>query len=113
MSEDKKIDPYFLHLIYSLQMSAMQQMGKQISPISGKIDRDLVAAQASIDMIAMLQTKTKGNLTEEESKLVEHILYELRLNYVDESKKKDDPESKQEDDLKNESDSGDEGDKKE
>lgn len=103
MTEEKKIDPYFLHLIYSLQMAAMQQMGKQISPVTGKIDRDLVAAQASIDMIAMLQKKTEGNLTVEESKLVEHILYELRLNYVDESKKKDVPESKQDDNTNNES----------
>lgn len=81
------IDPHFFQLVLSLQAASWQQMGKTASPISGKIERDLAMAQNSIDMLAMIEIKTKGNLSEEEDKLMQHILYELRLNYVDEIKK--------------------------
>ncbi len=83
----ESIDPHFLQLLLSLQAGAMQQMGKIASPISGKIDRNLDMARHSIDMINMLNSKMAGNLTKEESELLEHVLYELRLNYVDEVKK--------------------------
>lgn len=78
-------------MILSLQMGAMQQMGKFASPMTGKIERDMVMAKASIDMLAMLEKKSKGNLTEDEDKLIGHALYELRINFVDESKKSDQP----------------------
>jgi len=88
MSNDQpKYDPLLLQLVLSLQTGAMQQMGKIVSPVSGKIERDLELARATIDIIAMLESKMKGNLTEDEAKLIGHVLYELRLNYVDESKK--------------------------
>lgn len=83
----ESIDPHFLQLVLSLQAGAMQQMGKIASPISGKIERNLDMARHSIDMINMLNTKMAGNLTKEESELLKHALYELRLNYVDEVKK--------------------------
>lgn len=82
-----RIDPHFLQLVLSLQMAAMQHMGKVVSPITGKIERDLTLAQGSIEMLGMLEGKMKGNLTDEEQELIGRILYELRLNYVDESKK--------------------------
>jgi len=44
-------------------------------------------AKGTIDLLEMLQRKTKGNLDDDEQKLLEHVLYELRLNYVDEMKK--------------------------
>lgn len=94
MNEDlSKMDPLFLQLILSLQAGAMQQMGKIASPIDGKVERDLKAAQFSIDILDMLDKKMKGNLADEEAKLLGHVLYELRLNYVDEAKKKE-PEPK-------------------
>lgn len=83
----EQMDPFLMQLVLSLQAGAMQQMGKVVSPVSGKIERDLVMARNTIDILAMIDNKTKGNLTEEETKLVGHILYELRLNYVDESQK--------------------------
>ena len=83
----ESIDPYFLQLVFSLQAGAIQQMGKIASPISGKIERDLNMAKHSIDMINMLSTKMAGNLTKEEKEFLDHVLYELRLNYVDETKK--------------------------
>ncbi|RKX27938.1 MAG: hypothetical protein DRP47_05630 [Candidatus Zixiibacteriota bacterium] len=82
-------NPMFAQLVLSLQMGAMQQMGKIASQLTGKVERNLSIAQASIDMLGMLESKTKGNLTEDEEKLLSHTLYELRMNFIDESKKSD------------------------
>ena len=81
----------FLGLIHSFQAAAMQQMGKTVNPFTEKIERDLMQARLSIDMLEMLQERTSGNLTGEESRFLSHVLTELRLNYVaevDEDKKK-------------------------
>jgi hypothetical protein len=82
-----KIDVRLIQLVLSLQAGAMQQMGKMVSVITGQIERDLELAKATIDMIEMLAERTKGNLTADEKHLIDHVLYELRLNYVDEAKK--------------------------
>jgi len=88
MNENAKdVNVNFFQLVVSLQAGAMQQMGKVISPVSGKVERDLELAKATIDMLTMLDKKTKGNLSDDEEKLLGHVLYELRLNYVEESKK--------------------------
>lgn len=86
-----KLDPYFFQLVLSLQGGAMQQMGKIASPLTGKVERNLDMAKSSIDMLGMVKEKTEGNLTDEEKQLIEHALYELRLNYVDELKKPAEP----------------------
>ncbi|MDH3891108.1 MAG: DUF1844 domain-containing protein [candidate division Zixibacteria bacterium] len=88
---DEKMDPYFFQLVVSLQGGAMQQMGKIASPLTGKVERSLDMAKSSIDMLGMVKEKTEGNLSDEEKKLIEHVLYELRLNYVDELKKPGEP----------------------
>jgi hypothetical protein len=88
------IDGHFFQLVLSLQVAAMQQMGKIASPISGKIERNLDQAKASIDMLAMLAEKTAGNLSKDEKDLIDRVLYEARLNYIDESKKGDNPDEK-------------------
>lgn len=88
MNENAKdVNVNFFQLVVSLQAGAMQQMGKVISPVSGKVERDLELAKATIDILTMLEIKTKGNLSDDEEKLLGHVLYELRLNYVEEMKK--------------------------
>jgi hypothetical protein len=88
MSEDSgKFDPYFLQLVLSLQAGAMQQMGKVVSPVTGQVERDLELARHTIDILGMVQSKTEGNLSEEESKMLANVLSQLRLNYVDETNK--------------------------
>jgi hypothetical protein len=77
----------FTQLVLSFQAAAWQQMGKVASVISGKVERNLEMARHSIDMLMMLEEKTKGNLNEDESKYLAHVLYELRMNYLDEMKK--------------------------
>ena len=84
-----RMDSRLFQLVLSLQAGAMHQMGKIASPITGEIERNLEMAQSTIDMLDMLEKKTKGNLSDEEAKFVAHVLYELRLNYVDEVKKGD------------------------
>jgi len=84
---EQKIDANFFQLVVSLQMAAMQQMGKITSPVSGKVEINLDQARASIDIISMLAEKTDGNLTPEEKDLIDRILFELRMNFVDETKK--------------------------
>ena len=72
----------FLGLVHSFQAAAMQQMGKIMNPFTEKMERDLRQARLSIDMLEMLQERTSGNLTGEESRFLTHVLTELRLNYV-------------------------------
>lgn len=91
---DLKMDMHFFQLVISLQMAAMQQMGKIMSPISGEVERNLEQAKTSIDMLAMLAEKTKNNLEPEEDKFLNNILYELRMNYLEESKKPELPPAK-------------------
>jgi hypothetical protein len=88
---EETLDAYFFQLVVSLQAGAMAQMGKVASPLTGKVERDLDMAKSSIDMLGMIKAKTEGNLSEEEQKLLDHVLYELRLNYVEELKKGDSP----------------------
>jgi hypothetical protein len=83
------MNQHFWMLVVSLQAGAMQQMGKVASPISGEIERNLEAAKATVDTLVMLEEKTKGNLSEDEGKFLASVLYQLRLNFVDESKKGD------------------------
>jgi hypothetical protein len=93
---EKKDEFHFIQLVLMFQTAAMQQMGKLQNPITQKIERDLDHARFSIDMLEMIQHKTKNNLTENEKKFLEHTLFELRMNYVDEMSK--DKEKKKEDD---------------
>jgi hypothetical protein len=56
-------------------------------PVSGqRSESDLPAAQQMIDILALIEGKTRGNLTAEERQLIEQILYELRLRFVDAQK---------------------------
>ena len=92
---EKKDEFHFVQLVMTFQAAAMQQMGKLQNPITQKVERNLDQARFSIDMLEMIQNKTKNNLSENERKFLEHTLYELRMNYVDEMKI--DEQKKQED----------------
>ena len=77
----------FQGLIQSFQAAAMQQMGKVMNPFTEKIERDMGHARMSIEMLEMLRTRTQGNLTGQEARFLNHVLTELRLNYVAEMEK--------------------------
>jgi hypothetical protein len=65
----------------------MQQMGKVMNPFTEKIERDMAHAKLSIEMLEMLRTRTSGNLTGQEARFLNHVLTELRLNFVAEADK--------------------------
>ena len=67
--------------------TAMQDLGKIANPVTGEMKRDLEKAQQAVDMLEMLEEKTKGNLSEELEKTQAMMLSELRLNFVDEENK--------------------------
>jgi len=83
MSEPQKQNELFQGLILSLAAGVMQHLGKTLNPMTQKIEKNLQAAQATIDMLDMLEAKTKGNLEEGESKILTHVLSELKMNYVE------------------------------
>lgn len=90
-SDASQIDMQFVQLVLSLQTGAMVQMGKIASPVTGKVERELNQARGTIDLLEMLAKKTHGNLVAEEQTLLDRVLYELRLNFVDEAAKGDTP----------------------
>jgi hypothetical protein len=90
MDNNEKNTQMFMYLVGSFEMSAMMAMGKIKNPITGEIDKDLTQAQFSIDILDMLQAKTKSRLSEYEQKFLENTLGQLKLNYLDESAKSSD-----------------------
>lgn len=72
----------FSTFIFSLNSSALVQLGVIKCPISGKKTTNSVVAKHTIDTISMLKNKTNGNLTSEESKMISNILYDLKMLYI-------------------------------
>jgi len=68
--------------VFSLNSSALVHLGVLEDPATGKPSKDLPLAKQTIDIIGMLEKKTRGNLTNDEARLLENILHELRLMYV-------------------------------
>ena len=91
MSENqlKKEDKLFIHLVNTFVQSAWISLGKVKNPVSDELERNLDQASYYIDLLDMLQTKMKGNLSEWEEQYILHSLSELKLNFIDEKKKKE------------------------
>ncbi|SVD28806.1 uncharacterized protein METZ01_LOCUS381660 [marine metagenome] len=86
---ETKTEPFqvdFSTFIMSLTSSAFYHLGDMPDPSSGKKEVNLPAVQQTIDMLIMLQEKTKGNLDEDEKKLLEQLVYELQVKYVAKTK---------------------------
>ena len=77
------IDGYLFRLIATFEAAAMQQLGKIAHPVTGDVEVILDGAKDSIEMLDMVRRKTDGNLNDDERRLLEHVLYQLRMNYVD------------------------------
>jgi len=78
----------FAAFIFSLGRSAFIHLGEEPDPVSGEKKVSLQLAKETIDIISMLEEKTKGNLTQEEGQLVKNLLYALRMRYVEIASKK-------------------------
>jgi len=72
----------FANIVHSVYMNAVMQLGLA-APEGQKPRPDILGAHQSIDMLAVLAEKTKGNLTEEEDRLLQTILFELRLTFIE------------------------------
>jgi len=72
----------FSSFLLSLSSSTLLHLGDIADPQSGEKKKDLALAKQSIDIINLLKDKTRGNLTQEEEKLLDHLLYDLRMRFV-------------------------------
>jgi hypothetical protein len=76
----------FPTFVLSLGSSALMHLGEVERPQTGKLEKDLGMAKHTIDLLSMLQEKTRGNLTPQEAQLLESLLFDLRLRYVSAAK---------------------------
>ena len=89
-SKEKETESFqidFSTFIMSLTSSAFYHLGDMPDPSTGKKEVNLPAVQQTIDMLIMLREKTKGNLKEDEAKLLEQLIYELQVKYIAKTKK--------------------------
>ena len=77
-----KID--FSTFVLSINSSALVQLGLLEDPATGQKAKNLALAKQTIDLLAMLEEKTKNNLSSDESHILKNILYELRMLYIKE-----------------------------
>ena len=88
MTEPRPVIDFYTFIL-SLGSSVLIHLGDAPHPETGKpAERNLPLAQQSIEILAMLEQKTRGNLSDEEAKLLDQLLLDLKLRYVEASKKK-------------------------
>jgi hypothetical protein len=104
MDNKETLDLQFMQLISSLYSTCMFQLGKIMNPMTGKVEKDLAGARATIELLRMLEAKTKGNLSDKEKNALTDALSNMQMNYVDEVKreqgKKPEPQTKAEEGKK-------------
>ena len=87
MSEQGEQQVSFIAFLFSLASNAAVHFGDLPDPLSNeRREPDLEAASQLIEIIAMLEEKTRGNLTAEERQLIDQILFELRMRFVEAKK---------------------------
>ena len=99
MNENKNLQ-LFMGLCSSLVSQAWMQLGKIKNPMTDEIDIDLDAASLTIDMLEMLKDKTKGNVSEDEAKILDQSISELKMNYVMSKEKEENKEANPEEENK-------------
>lgn len=77
----------FSSFILSLGSSALYHFGEIPDPVSGARQRNLDLARQTIDILVVLRDKTTGNLSDDEARLLESLLHDLQMRYVQERKK--------------------------
>jgi hypothetical protein len=74
--------------VIGLSTQALMHLGEMANPLSGKVEPDVPVAKQMIDIVGMLREKTRGNLNASEDRLMEDVLFDLRMKYVEAVKKK-------------------------
>ena len=77
----------FSAFVLSLSMSALAALGQCEDPAFADLPREPEIARNNIDILLMLREKTKGNLTEDEEKLISHVIYDLQMRYLRETQR--------------------------
>lgn len=77
----------FATFILSLSHSALMHLGEAPDPETNKVQANLTLAKQNIDLLGLIEEKTKGNLTGDEERLLAQILFDLRMRFVERSKK--------------------------
>ena len=72
----------FATFIFSLNSSALVHLGIIEDPVTGEKVKSLALGKQTIDILGMLEEKTRGNLTNDEENMLKNILYDLRMLYV-------------------------------
>jgi Domain of unknown function (DUF1844) len=85
---EKLPPPSFSLLVATFGSQAMVALGQVPNPLDGKTEVRLDLAKHAVDMLAILEQKTKGNLTSDETAMLESVLHQLRIAYVAASAKK-------------------------
>lgn len=75
----------FASFLISLSSSAFIHLGDIPDPVTGETKKDLPLAKQTIDLMGLLREKTRNNLQEDEEKLFDHLLYDLRMRYIKET----------------------------
>ena len=78
----------FSAFVISLSTQALMHLGEIANPMSGKIEIDVPVAKQMIDILGMLRDKSRGNLNASEDRLMEDILFDLHMKYVEAVKKR-------------------------
>jgi uncharacterized protein DUF1844 len=78
----------FSTFVISLSTQVLMHLGEIANPLSGKVETDVPVAKQMIDILAMLKDKTRGNLNANEDRLMDDILFDLRMKYVEAVKKR-------------------------
>ena len=83
---DKAGDVTFSSFVLMVGSTALVHLGVAPDPASGQQKPDLPQAKQVIDLLGVIQEKTTGNLTADEASLLEHLLYDLRVRYLEAAK---------------------------
>lgn len=89
MPAEREIPINFSSFIVSLASSAMVNLGEIADPVTQERKTNLGLARQTIDLLGVLEDKTRGNLDDEEKKLLESVLYDLRMRFVQRRKHQD------------------------
>ena len=101
-----KHDHVLLSLVMNLQTMAMVQLGKMASPHTGELQRDLEGARGTIDILEMLKVKCRQDTPEGLVKLLDQSVMDLQMNFLEESKRGDEPAAADEPDSQDPADEG-------
>ena len=80
--DPNNLEPNFNTLALSIASSALMAMGEAPDPVTGEKNKDMKMAQFNIDLLLLLEEKTKNNLTDEEADFLKAVLSDLQLRFI-------------------------------